>query len=104
MDLLGQVLLIHQKQARGRGGEKPDHGVVQLAGQLRHVGGVAREIGRKQIEAAQRSGLRYVADSLPGIRRKRVGKATRYFDARGKALKNADEITRIKALAVPPAS
>jgi DNA topoisomerase-1 len=55
------------------------------------------------VEAAKASGLRYVTDQIPGIRRKQSGIAMRYFDPRGKALRDRDELARIKALAIPPA-
>ena len=55
------------------------------------------------VESAKTSGLRYVTDTIPGIRRKRIGKAFRYYSAKGKPLRDRDELRRIKALAVPPA-
>jgi DNA topoisomerase-1 len=55
------------------------------------------------IQAAKTSGLRYVLDTIPGIRRKRRGHAFAYFDSHGKAVRAADEITRIRSLAIPPA-
>ncbi|OGQ82209.1 MAG: DNA topoisomerase I [Deltaproteobacteria bacterium RIFCSPLOWO2_12_FULL_60_19] len=54
-------------------------------------------------KSAQTSGLRYVTDKLPGIRRERTGKATRYYDPKDRPLQDVDEICRIKALAIPPA-
>lgn len=55
------------------------------------------------IESAKASGLRYVTDEIPGIRRKRSGKALRFYDPKGRALRDEDEIRRIKSLAIPPA-
>lgn len=47
--------------------------------------------------------LVYVDDSLPGISRKKTGRAWGYFDAKGERIKDRDEIDRLNALAVPPA-
>jgi DNA topoisomerase-1 len=54
-------------------------------------------------EAAKMSGLRYVTDQIPGFHRKRSGTTFRYFDQNGKPIRDKNELTRIKALAVPPA-
>ncbi|MEM5425975.1 DNA topoisomerase IB [Paraburkholderia ferrariae] len=48
-------------------------------------------------------GLRYVDDSHRGYTRERIDGAFVYFDTRGKRIKDAAEIRRINALAVPPA-
>jgi DNA topoisomerase I len=61
------------------------------------------EIISDPVQAAKTSGLRYVMDTIPGIRRKRSGKAFAYFDSQGKAVRDTDEITRIRSLAIPPA-
>ena len=47
--------------------------------------------------------LHYVDDTQPGIRRKRLRGKFCYFDAVGERIKDADEIKRLNALAVPPA-
>ena len=47
--------------------------------------------------------LHYVDDTQPGIRRKRLRGKFCYFDAAGERIKDADEIKRLNALAVPPA-
>jgi DNA topoisomerase-1 len=49
------------------------------------------------------AGLRYVADSLPGIRRLRAGDGFRYVDSQDRRIRNADTLARIKALVIPPA-
>src|SRR5687768_3793368 len=49
------------------------------------------------------SGLRYVNDAEPGIRRRRAGKGFSYTTPDGKRLRNRAEIERIKKLAIPPA-
>lgn len=48
-------------------------------------------------------GLHYIDDSVPGIKRRKVGKQFRYFYADGQPLRDAGEIARIRALAIPPA-
>ncbi|MDO8909466.1 MAG: DNA topoisomerase IB [Pseudohongiella sp.] len=47
--------------------------------------------------------LQYVDDCQPGIRRKKVGRTFRYYDAKGERITEPDEINRLNALAVPPA-
>lgn len=48
-------------------------------------------------------GLTYSADTEPGIRRERAGKGFRYVDAQGRAVRDARVLSRINALAIPPA-
>ena len=56
--------------------------------------------GRKDARA---SGLRYVSPDGPGIQRRRVGRGFSYVDARGRLIRAAAEIARIRAIAIPPA-
>jgi DNA topoisomerase-1 len=49
------------------------------------------------------NGLVYVNPDMPGIHRLRQGDRFRYRDARGRWLRNVDEISRIRMLAIPPA-
>jgi DNA topoisomerase I len=60
-------------------------------------------IATDPVAAAKSSGLRYVTDETPGLRRKRSGTTFRYFDQHDKPVKDKDELARIKALAIPPA-
>jgi DNA topoisomerase I len=53
--------------------------------------------------SAKNAGLRYVGDATPGIRRKRAGKGWSYIGPDGKPIRDADELKRINALAIPPA-
>src|SRR5436853_2918762 len=53
--------------------------------------------------AARSAGLRYVRDDEPGIRRIATGHGFRYVDSEGKAVRDEEELGRIKALAIPPA-
>ncbi|MBF2006741.1 MAG: DNA topoisomerase IB [Chlorogloeopsis fritschii C42_A2020_084] len=55
------------------------------------------------IESAELVGLHYVSDTTPGIWRQRVGEEFCYFDANGKKICDETELTRIKALVIPPA-
>ena len=56
-----------------------------------------------EIRHAREAGLRYVDDGIPGITRKRVRSGFAFYDPTGKKITDADEIARIKALAIPPA-
>ncbi len=55
------------------------------------------------VEAAREAGLCYVSDRLPGIRRKKRGKGFSYLDQTGAPIRDAAELSRIAALAIPPA-
>jgi len=56
------------------------------------------------VRAAEAAGLRYVTDFAPGIRRVRTGpKAFRYIDPRGRAIRDAARLSRIRSLVIPPA-
>ena len=50
-----------------------------------------------------KTGLVYVSDSDPGIRRVKRGKNFRYLDPSGAAIACEQQLARIQALAVPPA-
>jgi DNA topoisomerase-1 len=54
-------------------------------------------------DAARSAGLRYVSDTMPGLRRKRSGKRFAYLDPAGKAIRDQDVLSRIRSLAIPPA-
>jgi len=54
-------------------------------------------------ESAHEAGLRYVTDSMPGIRRKRAGKGFTYYAPDGQRITDAREIARINHLGIPPA-
>jgi DNA topoisomerase IB len=65
------------------------------------------EPGALRVEAlaaqAESSGLIYVSDSEPGIRRQRLGRRFRYIDPDEKVLTDKAELKRIASLAIPPA-
>jgi DNA topoisomerase-1 len=54
-------------------------------------------------QSAKEAGLRYVTDTLPGIRRIRAGKGFRYQNADGSPVRDAETLGRIKSLVIPPA-
>ncbi len=49
------------------------------------------------------AGLAFTSDDRPGIRRERRGKGFSYRDAQGRLVRDAEEIARIRKLAIPPA-
>jgi DNA topoisomerase-1 len=55
------------------------------------------------VESAQAAGLRYVSDTMPGIRRKKAGTGFTYVGTDGKTIRDPKELARIRSLAVPPA-
>jgi DNA topoisomerase-1 len=55
------------------------------------------------IEHAKAAGLRYVTDGTPGFRRELKGREFRFFDERGRLVKDEEQVRRIRKLAIPPA-
>ena len=53
--------------------------------------------------SARAAGLRYVSNTDPGIRRRRVGEGFRYVRANGRAVADKATLVRIRSLAIPPA-
>jgi DNA topoisomerase-1 len=53
--------------------------------------------------AAKAAGLRFVADTLPGIRRRKTGTGFSYARPQGGPVADRDTLDRIRALAIPPA-
>ncbi len=53
--------------------------------------------------AASSAALQYVSDDDGGLSRARSGKGFRYADAKGRAVRDAATLSRIRALAIPPA-
>ena len=49
------------------------------------------------------TGLRYITDAAPGIRRRRAGRGFTYVDPDGKRVRDRAEIDRIRKLVIPPA-
>src|SRR6478609_7808282 len=65
--------------------------------------GAAADPAVAAIASARAAGLRYVSDAMPGIKRIASGKQFRYVRPDGKALRDAETLTRIRSLVVPPA-
>ncbi len=64
---------------------------------------MAKDTAVQHIEAAVAAGLRYVGDSMPGIRRERTDGEFRYVDPKGDVINDSGELQRIKSLVIPPA-
>jgi DNA topoisomerase-1 len=52
--------------------------------------------------SAEEAGLRYVSDTMPGIRRRRAGNGFSYLGPDGRRMTDPDRIAWFKALAIPP--
>lgn len=55
------------------------------------------------LSAHHDAGLHRVTDTVPGLVRKRSGKSFIYLDRRGRRVRAATVLRRVKALAIPPA-
>jgi len=53
--------------------------------------------------SAKAAGLRYVSDAEPGISRVRQGSGFVYHDPKGRQIRNARTLERIRAIVIPPA-
>lgn len=49
------------------------------------------------------AGLHYTSDAMPGLRRQRHGRGFAYRDVRGRSVRDAATLARIRQLAIPPA-
>ena len=58
---------------------------------------------REFVVSAKAAGLRYVTDSVPGIRRRRVGRGFSYVDPDGRVIREREHIRRFRSLVIPPA-
>lgn len=61
------------------------------------------KIGRDPKVTAKAAGLRYIADSTPGYKRKKIGDSFSYYDADDKPVKDKELIHRFNKLVIPPA-
>src|SRR5687768_14878358 len=77
---------------------RPHAGVDRSRGS--HVAQVPLE---EHIESAAAAGLRYVTDTMPGIRRERRGKAFVFIDPDGQPVLDPEELKRFASLVIPPA-
>ena len=55
------------------------------------------------LESAEEAGLRYVNDSMPGVRRRRAGKGWTYIGPDGERITDPKRLAWFKRLAIPPA-
>ncbi len=55
------------------------------------------------VRSAKLAGLRYVSDTMPGIRRERDGEGFRYLSPKGDEISDETTLSRIKGLGIPPA-
>ena len=55
------------------------------------------------IRSAKAAGLRYVADTAPGIQRRKSGAGFSYVGSTGRVVKDAATLKRIRSLVIPPA-
>ena len=55
------------------------------------------------VASARSAGLVYTSDDRPGIRRIGKGRRARYVDANNKPVRDAETLTRIRSLVLPPA-
>lgn len=62
-----------------------------------------KPVNGNSYKSALEAGLRYVSEEVPGIRRRRRGKAFCYLDPDGRRVRDARTLGRIRALAIPPA-
>ena len=58
---------------------------------------------RDPVEAARAARLRYVSESMPGIRRVRLDRDFAYFMPNGEPVRQPERLNRIRALSIPPA-
>jgi len=63
----------------------------------------ASESNDAAAQSAAQGGLVYVSDDDSGLRRRRAGKGFHYVDARGRTVRSAATLQRIRSLAIPPA-
>ncbi|CAN5127402.1 DNA topoisomerase IB [soil metagenome] len=74
---------------------------------VREEWGTSHEMAAEEVldpvESAKTAGLRYVSDEQPGIRRRRAGRGFTYAGRDGTTIRDAEELRRIRSLAIPPA-
>jgi DNA topoisomerase-1 len=77
-----------------------------------HPGATAKDVWKRvdhrppetdPVKSAKQAGLHYVADGAPGIQRRKAGAGFVYVNERGKAVKDAATLKRIRSLVIPPA-
>ena len=74
-----------------------------MARRLQPAGGGPGHGRNYSEQSAKAAGLRYVADGVPGIRRRKSGRTFTYARPEGGRVRDPQTLGRIRALAVPPA-
>lgn len=82
---------------------RPRIPIPARATESKEVRTIATSIGARAAGERAPGGLRWSDDSRPGIRRKLERGRFVYFDPQGRRIRDADEIARIRSLAIPPA-
>jgi DNA topoisomerase-1 len=83
-----------------------DEQIIRMLQSHFHPKDVAKEVtadNKRYRRAAKSAGLRYISDDIPGITRHRSGKSFLYRSPKGKRISDRKLLSRIKALAIPPA-
>lgn len=96
-----------------RGGKKKGRrpspaSVVALTAKIARASGLvkprrAKKLPTDPLESAKAANLRHVDDTLPGITRKKAGKAFTFLRADGSRVKDLPTLKRIRGLVIPPA-
>jgi DNA topoisomerase I len=87
---------VERFDTQGRGRQATQQALTDKAPAPPHADQVARRDARA-------SGLRYVSVDSPGIERKRVGHGFSYISPKGRRIRDADTLARIRRIAIPPA-
>lgn len=61
------------------------------------------KVNESVLKEIKKRDLRYFADDIQGIKRKKIGEKFAYFDANGVKISNQNILDRIKGLIIPPA-
>jgi DNA topoisomerase I len=66
-------------------------------------GRLGQSVSQEYVETAVAAGLRYVTDSMPGIRRQPHGRGFKYLDPDGQVIHAPELLQRFRSLVIPPA-
>jgi DNA topoisomerase-1 len=91
----------HRVRGDHHGPHRRNPGLAQLIGP--GYPACRRPPPEEAIDIARANQLRYVNDSMPGIRRSRRGKGFAYHDADDALIRDEAVLARLKSLAIPPA-
>jgi DNA topoisomerase-1 len=64
---------------------------------------MGQTLSTEHVDSAKAAGLRYVSDSMPGIKRLRHGRGFSYVGTDGQTIQEKDVIKRFRSLVIPPA-